>query len=414
MSLRILMVAPEPFFTPRGTPFSIYHRLKALVELGHHVDLVTYPFGDDVKLDRVRIIRPRRPPGLHGVRIGPSFTKVLLDVVVFRLAARLLKNGSYDLVYTHEEASLFGAWMKKNRSISHLYDMHSLLSQQMFNFRVPFAKLLSRVWRKLERWAMQRSDAIIAICPELETSIHSLNIDKPVIVIENSGIAEFLDGVDRESVDRLRVSFPWPDRFVIGYIGTFEPYQGVDILLEAASEVIRSKPQRTPGWVLVGIPSDELLNWKSRVRKLDLLPHVHLVPKVSPEDAAIYQKAVNLLVSPRIRGTNTPLKIYSYLASGTPILATRLKTHTQVLDDRISILVEPTVQGLTEGMLRALENPQDLSSLSYEARKRFLEKYSPKVFREKTRHALSLVVGAKNPDGETLKWHNGPHSQRNP
>ena len=56
-SLRILMLAPEPFFEPRGTPFSEYHRIKALVEQGHHVDLVTYPIGADVDLPNLRIIR---------------------------------------------------------------------------------------------------------------------------------------------------------------------------------------------------------------------------------------------------------------------------------------------------------------------------------------------------------------------
>ena len=48
--MRILMIAPEPFFEPRGTPFSEYHRIRALLELGHTVDLVTYPFGHDVTL----------------------------------------------------------------------------------------------------------------------------------------------------------------------------------------------------------------------------------------------------------------------------------------------------------------------------------------------------------------------------
>ncbi len=43
--MRILMIAPEPFFEPRGTPFSEYHRIRALLDLGHTVDLVTYPFG---------------------------------------------------------------------------------------------------------------------------------------------------------------------------------------------------------------------------------------------------------------------------------------------------------------------------------------------------------------------------------
>ena len=46
--MRILMIAPEPFFEPRGTPFSEFHRIRALTALGHQVDLVTYPFGEDV------------------------------------------------------------------------------------------------------------------------------------------------------------------------------------------------------------------------------------------------------------------------------------------------------------------------------------------------------------------------------
>src|SRR5262245_17653331 len=86
--LRILMLAPEPFFEPRGTPFSEYHRIKALTELGHHVDLVTYPFGADVDLPNLRIIRSARPPGINGVRIGPSWTKVVLDAYLAVTALR--------------------------------------------------------------------------------------------------------------------------------------------------------------------------------------------------------------------------------------------------------------------------------------------------------------------------------------
>jgi hypothetical protein len=51
------MIAPEPFFQPRGTPFSEFHRIRALTDLGHDVDLVTYPFGDDVNLPRLRVFR---------------------------------------------------------------------------------------------------------------------------------------------------------------------------------------------------------------------------------------------------------------------------------------------------------------------------------------------------------------------
>ena len=66
------MLAPEPFFEPRGTPFSEYHRIKTLGELGHHVDLVTYPIGRNVELPNLRIFRGPRPPFVTRVPIGPS------------------------------------------------------------------------------------------------------------------------------------------------------------------------------------------------------------------------------------------------------------------------------------------------------------------------------------------------------
>src|SRR5262249_30058663 len=66
--MRILMIAPEPFFEPRGTPFSEFHRIRALTALGHQVDLVTYPFGQDVAMPGLRVFRSLRPPFIHRVK----------------------------------------------------------------------------------------------------------------------------------------------------------------------------------------------------------------------------------------------------------------------------------------------------------------------------------------------------------
>ena len=82
--MHILMIAPEPFFEPRGTPFSEFHRIKALIALGHTVDLVTYPFGRDVEMPGLTVIRCLRPPLVRHVRIGPSWAKVPLDAAAGR------------------------------------------------------------------------------------------------------------------------------------------------------------------------------------------------------------------------------------------------------------------------------------------------------------------------------------------
>src|SRR3954463_5515474 len=140
--MRILMIAPEPFFEPRGTPFSEYHRIRALLELGHTVDLITYPFGADVSLPGLRIFRCLRPPFIRHIGIGPSFSKVPLDLA---LTVTVLRRGlaeRYDAVHSHEEGSLIGVLLAGLLGVPHLYDMHSSLPQQLSNFAFSNSKLL--------------------------------------------------------------------------------------------------------------------------------------------------------------------------------------------------------------------------------------------------------------------------------
>jgi hypothetical protein len=101
--MRILMIAPEPFFEPRGTPFSEFHRIRALTDLGHEVDLVTYPFGQNVTMPGLRVFRALRPPFVHGVKIGPSLAKLPLDALLALSVVRRAMSGSYDVVHSHED-----------------------------------------------------------------------------------------------------------------------------------------------------------------------------------------------------------------------------------------------------------------------------------------------------------------------
>src|SRR5687768_14971403 len=106
--MRILMIAPEPFFEPRGTPFSEYHRIRALLDLGHTVDLVTYPFGADVALPGLRIFRAARPPFVTHVKVGPSTAKLFLDMTLTAAAVNRAWRGRYDAVHSHEEGAAIG------------------------------------------------------------------------------------------------------------------------------------------------------------------------------------------------------------------------------------------------------------------------------------------------------------------
>src|SRR5690349_10121658 len=107
--MRILMIAPEPFFEPRGTPFSEFHRIRALTALGHEVDLVTYPFGQPVSVPGLRIVRSMRPPFIRRVRVGPSFAKIPLDALLAVAVVRRALAVRYDAIHSHEEGGAIGA-----------------------------------------------------------------------------------------------------------------------------------------------------------------------------------------------------------------------------------------------------------------------------------------------------------------
>lgn len=108
------------------------------------------------------------------------------------------------------------------------------------------------------------------------------------------------------------------------------------------------------------------------------------------EEVPAYLDAATALVSPRSSGTNTPLKIYQYLRSGRPIVATRLRTHTQVLHDDVSILTPATPEGLAAGLMRAITDPE-AASIGVRARELANTKYSDEAFVEKTRRAYEVL-----------------------
>ena len=129
------------------------------------------------------------------------------------------------------------------------------------------------------------------------------------------------------------------------------------------------------------------------MQELGLADAVIFTGQRPPEDVPAYLDAATLLVSPRSTGTNTPLKIYQYLRSGRPIIATRLRTHTQVLSEETAFLAAPNPADFAEAILRALGDPAAAHAVGQRARALAEAKYSDAAFIAKTRAAVSALVG---------------------
>ena len=98
-----------------------------------------------------------------------------------------------------------------------------------------------------------------------------------------------------------------------------------------------------------------------------------------------------MLLSPRSDGTNTPLKVYEQLASGKPLVATDIYSHTQVLNNDVCFLVKPNRSDMASGIIEALDNKKEVDRKISNALKMYEELYSRPIYKEKLRQIYGLV-----------------------
>src|SRR5262245_21767101 len=390
--VRILMIAPEPFFEPRGTPFSEFHRIRALTALGHQVDLVTYPFGQDVSLPGLRVFRSLRPPLVRPVAIVPSLAKIPLDLLLACTALRRAFGGRYDAVHSHEEGGAIGVVIAALLRVPHLYDMHSSLPQQLTNFAFTQSRAIRRFFVALERFMIRRSRVVVVICPSLEETVRRVNAQTRTVLIENApGSADETAAPEAAAAVRSAVGVS-PATPVVLYTGTFEAYQGLDLLFDAMAIVLGARADAR--LLLAGGKPDQLERAKARAREAGVGDATIFAGELPAAEIPAFLLAADVLVSPRSRGTNTPLKIYQYLRAGKPIVATRLLTHTQVLSDRTAILTGATPAEFAAGILDALNDPQRAAGLGRRARELADTKYSYDAYLERTREACDALAAS--------------------
>jgi glycosyltransferase involved in cell wall biosynthesis len=269
--------------------------------------------------------------------------------------------------------------------------MHSSLPQQLTNFAFRWSPLVRGLFQSLERLMIRRSRVIIVICPSLEDTVRSIEPEANVVLIENApGSADAPATASQAAAVRTEFGYD-PSTPVVLYTGTFETYQGLDLLFSAMALVSGRRPDVR--LLLAGGNLSQVNEARAKVRRLGIDAVTIFAGERPAPDIPAYLLAANVLVSPRCRGTNTPLKIYQYLRSGTPIVATRLLTHTQVLSDDTALLTGATPEEFAGGILTALADPTRASELGRRARELAETKYSYEAYLERTRRACAGLAG---------------------
>jgi glycosyltransferase involved in cell wall biosynthesis len=236
---------------------------------------------------------------------------------------------------------------------------------------------------------IRNSKVVIVICQALETTVRGVDAGVPTVLIENAPGSGATPTSGAGTAVRASLGLGADDPLVL-YTGTFENYQGLDLLYAAMVSVTSVRPDTR--LVMVGGEPAQVEDARGRVRLLGLASAVIFTGQRPADEIPAYLDAATVLASPRSTGTNTPLKIYQYLRSGRPIVATRLLTHTQVLSDDIAFLTDATPDAFGQTILAALNNPARASAVGDRARQVAATRYSDEAFLAKTRAAIEQLA----------------------
>jgi nucleoside-diphosphate-sugar epimerase len=267
-----------------------------------------------------------------------------------------------------------------------IYDMDSSLAEQLADSHALFRPLLPLL-RRIEQWAIRSAEVVTPMCRDLAAYAAMLRATHDDVVVLHDVPVEAADA--SRSSEQPSSNGAGPQCLAL-YVGNLEPYQGIDLLVDAAALLPADSSLRIQ---VVGGPMAAVERFRKsaaergvhdRVQFLGPRPLAHLHDLLATAD---------ILLSPRTKGYNTPLKLYSYMESGRPILATRLRTHTQVLDDSTALLAEPEAGAYAQGLVR-LEGDEDLRRKLGEAAERQVRReYSPMSFSSRVR----AIYGQSHP-----------------
>ncbi len=337
--MHIVLLAPHPFYQERGTPIAVNLLLRALSEAGHRVDVVTFHEGEDVDYPNVTLHRIAKPPGVSGVGPGFSIKKLICDAWLFFKAWGVIRRAKPDVVHAVEEsvfmARLFGR--------PYVYDMDSSLSAQLTDKKRWLRPALPLL-RAIERGAVKGAQHVVPVCQAL-AEIATEQGARNVTLLPDISLLDEYPATDEPT------DLPPKKGTRFLYIGNLEAYQGIDLLLEAFTHAQLQNPDLE--LIIVGGTPAHIEHYKRRCADVP----VHFAGPRPVEMIQRLATEADILVSPRIQGTNTPMKIYSYLDTGRPVLATNLPTHTQVLTNDIACLADPEVEAFAVAMLNLAEDP---------------------------------------------------------
>jgi len=366
--LRILMIAPTPYFSDRGCHVRIFEEAKALIARGHQVRIVSYHLGRD--LEPVPVDRIPALPWYRKQEAGPSWHKPYLDLLLLCKAMAVARRFKPNLIHGHlHEGALIGWAVARFRKIPLLFDYQGSLCGESLNhgfFRK--GSFQHRLFNWIEGKIQCLADLIITsstpAVQELAT-VWKQDAGRVIALPDGVDTAVFRHYSRKDARQQLGLDEEVP---VIIYLGLLNRYQGVDLLLQAAKVLIQQG--RMFHLVLMGYP-DQL--YRQKADELNIASFITFTGLVDYARAPQMLAAGDLAVSPKISDTEANGKLLNYMACGLPVVAFETPVNRELLGSDGIYAAFGDVEDLASCMATALGDREQLRQRGRRLRQRAVD-----------------------------------------
>ena len=334
--MKILVIAPTPFFTSRGTHIRILEESLAMEKAGHQVTIATYHIGGEIPphlKSSIKIHRIRRLLFWYKkLEAGPDWQKILLDIMLIRKAFHLARTQKPDILYGHLHEGLAIGWVVQKalfwRKMKLIGDLHGSLTNEMKSHGYLKNFFLLPLFRKMEKWIDTMGDQIFTSSWENTEYVKRFR--------EDGNVQTLLDGVNPDhfrglpSKEALRKEWNLPqDKTIFVYTGALIPNKGINILLTNIEQALSQESNMH--FVLAGYPVEAIQTW---IQKNDFSSSITLI---SPLD---YFKLPRLLgacdfgIDPKNSETlQASGKILNYMGAGLPVVCFERENNRKYLGE---------------------------------------------------------------------------------
>lgn len=406
----------QPFDAKNISAWSVhsYEVLSGLSRLGHNIVLLNgspFPHSLASNIDR----QPSQPSlwmrlenslgwfrMLRPLRGEITILWLLLrEVWIFFLTFITMVRwwGRLDIVYRRHHLFNSGYLLAKLFKLSSVKEVNGIVADE-----TKITKRGDRVslWviDRIERFNMPKADKIIVVTAKLKEVLqedYGVPGDK-IIVIQNGANTDLFKPMDvikaREELGLAQ------DRNYICFVGSLEPWQGVECLIRSMPRIVEECPQ---GRLLVigdGPVRQELVELAKQIGVSDRIIFTGMVPY---QEVPLYINAGDVCTSPKagLKSGYSPLKLCEYMACGKPVVASRASGLEIVEDSGGGILVEPKDSAaLAAAMIKLLQNQQLRKQMGENGRRYVVENQSWESVAKRVAEVCQSLVDSRRHGGK--------------